>query len=189
MRIISGKYKNKKLLFSKNLETRPLKDSVRENIFNILAHSSKIKIDVKNSNILDLYSGTGSFGLECLSREASKVFFIENNKDALLYLKRNIKSLDSEKKTLLLSQDVFKFLKNFDLKTYKYKFDIIFLDPPYKKECFETIEILKKNNITNQNHIIIIHREINSGDEIEKQLNILDNRIYGRSKIFFAKFF
>lgn len=189
MRIIGGNFKNKKLYFPKNLSTRPLKDNVKENIFNILSHSNLIDFKFKNSNILDLYSGTGSFGLECLSREASKVFFIENNKDALLYLKRNIKSLDSEKKTLLLSQDVFKFLKNFDLKTYKYKFDIIFLDPPYKKKCFETIEILKKNNITNQNHIIIIHREINSRDEIEKQLNILDNRIYGRSKIFFAKFF
>ena len=83
MRIISGKFKNKRLFFPKNLKTRPLKDSVRENIFNILEHSKKINIKIKNSNILDLYSGSGSFGLESLSRYASKVLFVEKDLDAL----------------------------------------------------------------------------------------------------------
>ena len=78
MRVISGKFKNKKLNFPKNLKTRPLKDSVKENIFNILEHSKKINIKIKNSNILDLYSGCGSFGIETLSREASSVLFVEN---------------------------------------------------------------------------------------------------------------
>ena len=88
MRIISGKFKNRKLHFPKNLKTRPLKDSVRENIFNILKHSNKIEIQIKNSSIVDLYAGTGSFGLECLSREASNVFFVENDKEALENLKK-----------------------------------------------------------------------------------------------------
>ena len=74
MRIISGNFKNKKLNFPKNSRTRPLKDSVKENIFNILDHSTKIKIRIKNSFVLDLYSGSGSFGLECISRQAAKVF-------------------------------------------------------------------------------------------------------------------
>ena len=91
MRIISGKFKNKKLYFSKNLKTRPLKDSVRENIFNILEHSKKINIKIKNSKILDLYAGTGSFGLECLSRGASsKLFLLKMIKDALTNLKKKI---------------------------------------------------------------------------------------------------
>ena len=77
MRIIGGKLKNKKLHFPKNLKTRPLKDSVRENIFNILSHSNNVGFDIKNSEVLDLYAGTGSFGLECVSREASKVVFVE----------------------------------------------------------------------------------------------------------------
>ena len=75
MRIISGKFKNKKLHFPNNLKTRPLKDSVKENIFNILNHSNNINIEIKNSNVIDLYAGTGSFGLECLSRGTSRVFF------------------------------------------------------------------------------------------------------------------
>ena len=81
MRIIGGKFRNKKLYFPKNLKTRPLKDSVRENIFNILRHSNDVDIDIKNSEVLDLYAGTGSFGLECVSRESSRVVFIENDLD------------------------------------------------------------------------------------------------------------
>ena len=80
MRIVSGKFKGKKINYLKNNVTRPLKDSVKENIFNILLHSTKLNIDIKNSEILDLYSGIGSFGLECISRGAKKVTFVEKDK-------------------------------------------------------------------------------------------------------------
>ena len=73
MRIISGKFKGRKIEFLRNSLTRPLKDSVKENIFNILSHSIKLNVNLKNAKILDLYSGIGSFGLECLSRGAMEV--------------------------------------------------------------------------------------------------------------------
>ena len=66
MRIISGFLKGKKIKFLKNSNTRPLKDSVKENIFNILIHSKFIKAKIEKSNVLDLYSGIGSFGIECI---------------------------------------------------------------------------------------------------------------------------
>ena len=66
MRIIGGKFKGKKIYFVKNFNTRPLKDSVKESIFNILNHSNEINISIKDSKILDAYSGIGSFGLECI---------------------------------------------------------------------------------------------------------------------------
>ena len=88
MRIIGGNFKNKKLYFPKNLSTRPLKDNVKENIFNILSHSNLIDFKFKNSSILDLYSGSGSFGLECISRGASNIFFVENDSIALKFLKK-----------------------------------------------------------------------------------------------------
>ena len=75
MRIISGKLKGKNISFLKSSSTRPLKDSVKESIFNILTHSKLLNLKLEKSNILDLYSGFGSFGLECISRGASKVFF------------------------------------------------------------------------------------------------------------------
>ena len=94
MRIIGGKFKNKKIGFPKNIKTRPLKDSVRENIFNILFHSKVVDIDLKNLNVLDLYAGSGSFGIECLSRNASKVVFVEKDPDAILNLKKNIHNIN-----------------------------------------------------------------------------------------------
>ena len=127
MRIISGKFKNKRIFFQKTLKLT-VKDSVRENIFNILEHSKKIDIQIKNSNILDLYSGSGSFGLESLSRYANEVFFVEKDLDALKNLKKNIENFKIQKKAFLYSQSVFNFLENFN---FYERFDLIFIDPPY----------------------------------------------------------
>ena len=77
MRIISGKFKGKKLYLPKDKETRPLKDLVKESIFNLLFHSKKICVDIKDSSALDLFSGSGSFGMECISRGSESVFFFE----------------------------------------------------------------------------------------------------------------
>ncbi len=78
MRIISGSFKGKKILEPNDKQTRPLKDLTKESIFNVITHSNKFKIDFNNSTILDLFSGVGSFGLECLSRGVKEVFFVEN---------------------------------------------------------------------------------------------------------------
>ena len=88
MRVIGGKLRGKNISFIKNLNTRPLKDSVKENIFNILQHSNLINIDILNSNVLDLYSGFGSFGIEAISRGASKVIFIDKDNAAQRTLKK-----------------------------------------------------------------------------------------------------
>ena len=129
MRIISGNFKNKKLSFPKSPKTRPLKDNVKENIFNIIEHSNKIDVKIKNSQVLDLYAGVGSFGLECVSRGAKKIAFVENDKIALTNLKMNIVSLKVEQQTSIYSLNIINFFK--DIKSLG-KFDIIFLDPPYK---------------------------------------------------------
>ena len=83
MRIIGGKLKGSTLCKAKDKTTRPLKDMARESLFNLLVHSNKIPLRIELSNVLDLYSGTGSFGLECLSRQARCVYFVENGKSAL----------------------------------------------------------------------------------------------------------
>ena len=80
MRIIAGKLKGRTLLLPQNKITRPLKDRAREGIFNLLTHSNKMSFQFEKSNILDLYAGTGSLGLECLSRQARSVCFIEKEK-------------------------------------------------------------------------------------------------------------
>ena len=187
MRVISGKFKNKKLNFPKNLKTRPLKDNVKENIFNILEHSNKINVKIKNSNILDLYSGCGSFGIETLSREASSVLFVENDYQALDSLKKNIKYLSLENFSYIHEEDVEIFVKK--IKNDK-KFNIIFLDPPFSdNKFFLNLISIKNKNILKKDYIIVIHRENIFKDKIDLQnLNIIEERIYGRSKIFFLKF-
>ena len=85
MRIISGTFRGKKILEPKDIKTRPLKDLTKESIFNILNHSNKFKIDLEDSSILDLFSGVGSFGIECLSRGVKSVIFIENYNGAVSY--------------------------------------------------------------------------------------------------------
>ena len=77
MRVIGGKFKGKKLIEPRDKETRPLKDLTKESIFNIINHSNKFSIDLKKAQVLDLFSGVGSFGIECLSQGASHVTFIE----------------------------------------------------------------------------------------------------------------
>ena len=88
MRIISGRFKGKKLLLPKDKNTRPLKDLVKESIFNLLNHSKKINVNLKGSTILDLFSGCGSFGIECLSRESGCVYFFENYFEAIKVLEK-----------------------------------------------------------------------------------------------------
>ena len=129
MRIISGYLKGKKIDLPKDNLTRPLKDMVKESIFNIIDHSNNFDSEIKGSKILDLFSGSGSFGLECLSRGAEKVFFNENYDKALEILEKNIKILDCEKKSIILKTDCFQLSKNF-----KEKVDLIFMDPPFKEK-------------------------------------------------------
>ena len=95
MRIISGTLKGRSINFLKNSITRPLKDSVKENIFNILKHSNLIDVVIENSNILDLYSGIGSFGLESISRGARNVTFVEQDKNAANILEKGGSALDA----------------------------------------------------------------------------------------------
>ena len=76
MRIIGGNFRGKKIKLPEDKKTRPLKDIVKESIFNLIEHSNKFRIEIKDSKILDLFAGSGSFGLECISRGAKEVIFL-----------------------------------------------------------------------------------------------------------------
>ena len=185
MRIISGKYKGKKIQFLKILSTRPLKDSVKENIFNIIKHSKKIDIKIENANVLDLYSGIGSFGLECLSRGAKKITFIEKNSEVSEILAKNLKALTINKDVKIINNKIENSLKLIN----KEKFNIFFFDPPFNdNEFINNIKSIKLENIFHNNHLIIIHRERTSEDRIEDFLKIQLIKNYGRSKIIFGSF-
>ena len=186
MRIISGHLKGKKINYLKNSTTRPLKDSVKENIFNILKHSNFINIKIENSNILDLYSGIGSFGIEGISRGARKVTFIDQDIKAIEILKNNFFKLSISEKANILNNLIGDDL----IKNIGDEFQIFFLDPPFSDNNFlQTLKYIKKHKIFKKKHIIIIHREKKSKDAIDDYLRIIDTKQYGRSKIIFGVFY
>ena len=184
MRIISGNFKGKKILLPKDKLTRPLKDLTKESIFNILKHSKLLNIELESSNVLDLFSGVGSFGLECLSRGAKNVTFLESYADVLSVLKKNINNLNQQNQTKVIEKDI--FAEN-TLKLLNDKFDIIFMDPPYKeKKLFFLLNVIIELELLNNGGIIIIHRHKKEEDDLPKEFNLILEKNYGISKIIFG---
>ncbi|HBT20039.1 MAG TPA: 16S rRNA (guanine(966)-N(2))-methyltransferase RsmD [Peptococcaceae bacterium] len=132
MRIIGGKYKGRRLKTPKdNKIIRPTSDRVKEAIFNILGEK------VQNSRVLDLFCGTGSLGLEALSRGASHVVFVDKSSLSLKLVKSNLELIGECEKALLIKSDVFKAFGR--LAAEKKVFDVVFVDPPYKERFHKAI--------------------------------------------------
>ena len=186
MRIISGILKGKKIFEPLDIKTRPLKDLTKESIFNILKHSNKFRVNLEGAIVLDLFSGIGSFGIECLSRKAKKVFFVENYKYVLPVLEKNLLNLKLINNFEIIEKDIYKDdVFNF----LSYKFDIIFLDPPYKDKHLEKILInIKNSKILKKNGILILHRHKKEKEISSSNFNIIEEKKYGISKIFFISF-
>ena len=185
MRIISGNLKGRKIAQPNSKNTRPLKDLTKESIFNIMEHSNLLKFSFEKSTILDLFSGVGSFGLECISRGAKNVIFFENYPKTVKILKKNINDLNCEKKSQIIAEDIFKIKSLNSL--HKKKFEVIFLDPPYKEKKINNLlkdiiylKLLKKNGV------MIMHRHKKDGELYPKEFKILKTKTYGISKIIFG---
>lgn len=143
MRVISGKYRGKKLKEFELSSTKPTLDRVKESIFNL------IQFDVANSVVLDLFSGTGALGIEAISRGAKHTVLIDNNLKAIKLIEENLKGIDGS--FTVENIDSIQYLKNTEL-----TFDIVLIDPPYKTDLgLIAIDYLVKNNKINDNGIII----------------------------------
>ena len=185
MRVIGGNLRGKKIINPTDKSIRPLKDMVREAIFNIIEHSKNEYVELKKAKVLDLFSGTGSFGVECLSRGAGKVIFCENYENSIKVLKKNLDSLKLNKNSKIIQNDSYRISQS-ELITKK--FDLIFLDPPFKdNKINQLIEKIKKMKIASQNTVIIIHRNKKNTENISKELLITKEKNYGLSKIIFGK--
>ena len=186
MRIISGSFKGKKIIEPKDKKTRPLKDLTKESIFNIIRHSNKFKINFANSYVLDLFSGVGSFGIECLSRGVKKVTFIENYQGVIPLLKKNLLGLKTIQNYEIIEKDIYN--ENIFLELNN-EFNIIFLDPPYKDKNLEKLlNEIKNQNILNKNGIIVLHRHKNEIDYFPPNFQIIEQKVYGISKIIFLTY-
>ena len=184
MRIISGDHKGKKIIIPRDKLTRPLKDLTKESIFNIIKHSKLLDTKLENSKVLDLFSGVGSFGLECLSRGAANVTFLESYKDVLTVLKKNIDNLKQQHSSSVIEKDI--FAEN-TLKILNNKFDIIFMDPPYKeRKLANLLNTIIKLKLLKDKGVIIIHRHKKEEDIFPNEFNIVIKKNYGISKIIFG---
>ena len=185
MRIISGYLRGRKIAQPNNKFTRPLKDLTKESIFNILQHSNLINFSLEKSKILDLFSGVGSFGLECLSKGAESVVFCENYPEALKILRKNIIDLSCQSKTRVVIENIFN-IKNLN-QFYKKKFEVIFLDPPFKeKRLANLLDDILSLKLLKSNGIIIIHGHKKEKEIYPKKFKILKTKVYGISKIIFG---
>ncbi len=186
MRIISGSNKGKKLIMPNDKTTRPLKDMAKESIFNVLSHANYINFHLKDSMVLDLFSGIGSFGLECISRGSKFVFFLENYPPVLKILKSNISNLKYENRSKVIDIDVFKI--NNDTLKEDQKFEIVFCDPPYKEKKIDLLlENIIEMGVLKKDGVIILHRKKGDLDIYPKKFNIIDTKNYGLSTIIFGR--
>lgn len=156
IRIIGGRWKGKKISYNLDTTLRPTPDRAKEMIFNWLGQ------DLNNLNCLDLFSGTGAMGLECLSRGAKKVHFVEKNKNFYKNLRQNLYSLKIEQKIKVFNEDCLIWLKN---PNQEEKYDVVFVDPPFSKGLAEKVFLLlRKNDYLKKESLIYL--------ETEKNLNI-----------------
>lgn len=162
MRIIAGKYKGRILKVPNTKFTRPTTDKVRETLFNILNN----KIDFNKMEVLDIYAGTGSLGLEALSRGAASVDFVEKNVRIYKILQKNIFSIDLYELCKIFKMEAVNFSRMVNHK----KYDLIFADPPFFKDDIHlVVENILKNEFLAAGGLIIIERSIQTKEkDIEK---------------------
>ena len=177
MRVISGIARGTKLYSLDGLTTRPTLDRIKESMFNI------IQSKIENSQVLDLFSGSGALAIETLSRGANKAYLCDKSKDAINIIRKNIEKTHFQNNSVIINKDYLKCLEELENK----KFDIIFLDPPYQSNFAEkSLEIIIQKNLLNKDGIIIFETDKEDIKDIEKlDINIYDLRKYGRVKLVF----
>lgn len=181
MRVITGTARGRKLKSPKGLNTRPTTDRVKEALFNILGQ------DIVDIYFLDLFAGSGAIGIEALSRGASGVVFVEKEAQALKVLKENVTLTGFSEIAQVFNNDVLKALEV--LAQQNYKFDYVFMDPPYLKD-FEINTLTKLSNLKllNKQAVVIVERsKRDTLPERVEDLHLLREEKYGDTVISFYK--
>lgn len=180
MRIVSGEARGTKLKTLKGANTRPTLDRIKEALFNIINNK------LANAKVLDLFAGSGSLGLEALSRGADFSVFCDNSIEAIKIIQENVEKTKFIEKSLIIKNDFTDALKI--LVTQEITFDIIFIDPPYQSNYrIQAIELILEKNLLKNDGIIIIEtddeQEIDKINNLELDLKIYDTRKYGRVRL------
>jgi len=178
MRIISGKYKRRSLVSPKDMSIRPTSDRQRESLFNILNHMNSIV----NANVLDLYAGTGALGIECLSRGAQSVVFIDNSFQSIGLIKKNIQHLQIEHFSTVIQSNILNDLACLNGQV----FDLILMDPPYQKSYIDkTLSNIVRQHCFDMHTMIVAEHASNEVIHVPKSIKQVESRQYGKTKFSF----
>ncbi|MCR5469008.1 MAG: 16S rRNA (guanine(966)-N(2))-methyltransferase RsmD [Lachnospiraceae bacterium] len=151
MRVIAGEKRSLKLVAPEGLDTRPTTDRIKETLFNILQN------DVPGCFFLDLFAGSGQMGIEALSRGANYCVFVENGKQPIECIEKNIKTCGFEKESQVLKTDVLSALRTLE---GKYHFGVVFMDPPYAKGMErDVLNYLTSSSLINEDTIIVVEAD------------------------------
>ena len=178
MRVISGKYKGRNIKGFDIEGTRPTMDRVKESLFAI------INRNLKDSTVLDLFAGSGNLGIEALSNGSKCVHFVDINNIAIKTIKENKKNINISENTCVYKMDYRDALLYF--KNNNIKFDIIFLDPPYKDNILsEILVLIKEYSILNVDGLVILEYE--NQDINYKNYELIKQKKYGSKNIMILK--
>lgn len=172
MRVISGYLKGKKLEGYNIPTTRPTMDRVKESMF------ASIQNNTNNAIVLDLFCGSGSLGIEAISMGTSKCYFVDNNKDIISYLNKNINNLGIKNKCTVIDKDYREALLYF--KNNNIKFNIILVDAPYKMEVMEeVINLVSKYGLLLGDGLLILEYSFDKLKDNYDTFKLVKSKKYG----------
>ena len=181
MRVISGILKGRKIDGYNIKGTRPTMDRVKESIF------AMIQDNIKDSIVLDLFSGSGNYGIESISLGSNLVYFNDINKECINVINKNINNFNINDKSIILNMDYKKCLKY--IKDNNIMLDLVFLDPPYKEHIIDSILLyLTNNNILNNNALVITEFMNDNLKDKYNKLELIKSRTYGEKKVNIYKY-
>jgi 16S rRNA (guanine966-N2)-methyltransferase len=187
VRIVAGRFRGRRLEAPPGWTTRPITDRVKENLFNILGHRLGMPGELPKLDVLDLFSGPGSLGLEALSRGAGGCIFVERDRQALRALRENIAALGVGEVTRILADNAWTMRPPQAPKGNG--FGLIFLDPPYRQatDMLQVTDLLERlTPVLGSDGVIVFRHEVGTrlpAEEALHGLRYVDERMYGRMKL------
>ncbi|MBE0447909.1 MAG: 16S rRNA (guanine(966)-N(2))-methyltransferase RsmD [Actinobacteria bacterium] len=181
MRVIAGIAKGKKLYTPKGVDIRPTPNRVKEAIFNIIGQK------VNDANVLDLFAGTGSLGIEALSWGAKSAYFVDVGREAIRLIEKNLEETGFTDKAVVIKAEADRALRRLSKDTHK--FDLIFLDPPYRISVsyLDAIMFMLASDMLNADGLLILEHSAKAKPRVIEGTEIDSTRVYGDTAVTFYR--
>ncbi len=180
MRVIGGTASGRKLAVPKGSRVRPTADRVKESLFNILV---SLQGSLAGYRVLDIFAGTGNLGIEALSRGAAEVVFVDNHRESVTFVTRNLRALGFDEKSRIIEKEALTALRM--LESIGSKFHLVFIDPPYREGlAVKVLDRLASSSLLDESSVVVV--EFASGEGLPTEVGALrefDRRTYGDTSL------